>query len=167
MRNELWVTEAECGTILTRSLKALPVRIRAKRLANISLAPGRVPVLIQKRQSDFALKGPLQERVVFSREKTDIEWKMRPFPATISVREHHDFELVPIRTCVKRRAVQLYVCFVLGVLKFVPKVVDPPIEFTISERLTMFDNFAQLVNFLSLIKSQLWNELKMFFHAVF
>ena len=59
VRHELWVTKSEGGAIFTGPLKTLPVWVRAKRLANISLAPGRVSTLIQKRQSDFSFKRPL------------------------------------------------------------------------------------------------------------
>lgn len=58
VRHELWVTKSKRGAIFTGPLKTLPVWVRAKRLANISLAPGWVSTLIQKGQSDLSFKRP-------------------------------------------------------------------------------------------------------------
>ena len=142
VRHELGITKSKRGAIFTGPLKTLPVWVRAKWLANISLAPGWVSTLIQKGQSDLSFKRPFQKRVVLARKEPNVHWKMRPLAAAISEGKHHDFKLVSIRTGVKWRAVQFYAVFVFRVFKFLPKVIHSPVKLTIGERFAMFNNFS-------------------------
>ena len=166
MRNELWVTKPECGTIFSGPLEALPVWIRAKWLTNISLAPCGVPVLIQEWQSDLALERPLKKGVEFTRKKPDIQWKMRAFSTPITVGKHDNLKLISIRTRVEVRAVQLDSCFVFRIVKFRPKVIDFPVELAVGERFAVFDDLSQFIEFNLLINSKLWDKFQVFFHVI-
>lgn len=166
MRNELRVTKPECGTIFSGPLEAPPVWIRAKWLANISLAPCEVSVLIQEWQSDLTLERPLKKGVKFTWKKPDIEWKMRAFSAPITVRKHNNLKLVSIRARVEVRAVQLDACFMFCIVEFRPKVIDFPVELAVGERFAVFDDLSQFIEFSLLINSKLWDKFQVFFHVI-
>lgn len=91
---------------------------------------------------------------------------MTSLATAITIREEDYFELVSAWTCVERRAVHFNAFRFLSFLESCPEIVHFPEELAVTERLTVPDNFSQLLDFLLLLDGDLGDESQVFFYIL-